>query len=226
MLLTVIIPVFNEVKTIDEVLKRVNELDLKKEIIVVDDFSTDGTREKLTCYQYNAGIKCFFHKTNMGKGSAIRTGLQHAMGDLVIIQDADLEYDPEDFYKLIKPFKNGEADVVYGSRFKGNFKGMRLQNIIANKLLTVLTNILYGAHITDMETCYKMMRTDLVKNIHLRANRFDFEPEITAKILRKKIRFLEVPITYNGRTHSQGKKIGWKDGFHAIFALIKYRFLN
>lgn len=223
MFLSVIIPIFNEEKTLLEIIDRVRRVDLPMEIIVVDDFSTDNSRSLL---QKVEDIRMICHSRNMGKGAAIRTGLQHIKGDIVIIQDGDLEYDPRDFPLLLKPIVNDEADVVYGSRFLGKMEGMRFQNYVGNKVLTRLTSLLYGARITDMETCYKMMRVSVIGGINLRANRFEFEAEITAKILKKKIRFREVPITYRGRTHDEGKKIGWKDGVQAIWSLVKYRFMD
>jgi glycosyltransferase involved in cell wall biosynthesis len=169
-------------------------------------------------------VKCISHPVNMGKGAAIRTGLKHITGDVVVIQDGDLEYNPEVFPLLMQPIIEGEVDVVYGSRFLGKTEGMRFLNFVANKILTIITNILYGARITDMETCYKMIRVSCLQGIPLRANRFDFEPEITAKILKKGVRYMELPITYSGRTHDEGKKIGWKDGVQALWSIIRYRF--
>ncbi len=183
MFLSVIIPIFNEEKTLLEIIDRVRRVDLPMEIIVVDDFSTDNSRSLL---QKVEDIRMICHSRNMGKGAAIRTGLQHIKGDIVIIQDGDLEYDPRDFPLLLKPIVNDEADVVYGSRFLGKMEGMRFQNYVGNKVLTRLTSLLYGARITDMETCYKMMRVSVIGGINLRANRFEFEAEITAKILKKK----------------------------------------
>lgn len=221
MLLSVIIPIFNEENTLLEIIDRVRNVDLKKEIVVVDDFSTDRSREIL---KNISDIRIVHHARNMGKGAAIRTGLGHIKGEVVVIQDGDLEYNPSDFPALLKPILAGEADVVYGSRFLGNVKGMRLQNFLGNKALTLMTRMLYGAQITDMETCYKMMRVSVVSDLTLRANRFDFEPEITAKILKKGVKFREIPISYRGRSHEEGKKIGWKDGLQAIWSLVKYRF--
>lgn len=223
LLLSVIIPVFNEEKTVSEVIDRVMSLDIPKEIIVIDDCSRDASRlilERMT------NICLLSHPVNSGKGAAIRTGLAQAKGDVVVVQDADLEYNPQDLLILLRLIKEDRADVVYGSRFLGSYQGMRFQNVLGNKFLTWLTNLLFGAKITDMETCYKMMRASVLEGVSLRANRFDFEPEITAKILKKRVRFLEVPISYSGRTHSEGKKIGWKDGFHAIYSLVKYRILD
>ena len=221
MLLSVIIPIFNEEKTLLEIIDRVRKVDLDKEIVVVDDFSTDRSREILKGVR---DIRIVHHARNMGKGAAIRTGLGHIKGEVVVIQDGDLEYDPSEFPALLEPILSGKADVVYGSRFLGNVQGMRLQNFLGNKALTLLTRMLYGARITDMETCYKMMRVSVVGDLTLRANRFDFEPEITAKILKKGVRFREIPINYRGRSHEEGKKIGWKDGLQAIWSLVRYRF--
>ena len=223
MLLSIIVPIFNEEKTLLEIIDRVRQVDLKKEIIVVDDCSSDNSWSLI---QQLEEIRVIRHPCNMGKGAAIRTGLLQIRGDVVIVQDGDLEYDPSDFPALLKPIFDDEADVVYGSRFLGKMEGMRFQNFVGNKVLTVLTSFLYGASISDMETCYKMMRVSVIRDIKLRANRFDFEPEITAKILKRGIRFREVPINYSGRTHEDGKKIGWKDGVQAIWALIKYRFID
>lgn len=224
MLLSVIIPIFNEENTVLELIDRVRRVNLEIEIVVVDDFSTDRSWDILKNIR---NIHIIQHSCNMGKGAAIRTGLEHIKGEVVVIQDGDLEYDPAEFPKLLKPILEGEADVVYGSRFLGNVQGMRLQNFLGNKILTLLTRMLYGVRITDMETCYKMMRVSVMGNLTLRANRFDFEPEITAKILKKRgVRFREIPISYNGRSHKEGKKIGWRDGVQAIWALVKYRFCD
>ena len=220
MLLSIIIPIFNEEKTLLKIIDKVQKVDIEKEIIVVDDCSTDNSRNILSKIE---NIRVLLHSRNMGKGAAIRTGLAHIKGAVVIIQDGDLEYDPSCFPILLQPILNGEVDVVYGSRFLGKTQGMRFQNFLGNKFLTLLTSVLYGSKISDMETCYKMIKSSLLKDMTLRANRFDFEPEITAKILKQKIRFKEVPISYMGRTHDQGKKIGWRDGMSAIWALIKYR---
>ena len=224
--ITILIPVFNEKNSLLELLKKVEELDfnLEKEIILIDDFSTDGTKE---LYE-NISHKVLYHECNQGKGAALRTGIKEASGDIIIIQDADLEYNPSDYLPLVELIKNNEADVVYGSRFadqrnNGNFL---LLSFIANKTLTLLTNILFGAKLTDMETCYKAFRKEFIKNINIKSNRFDFEPEITAKVLKQKVRFKELPISYNARTNEEGKKIGWKDGVQAIFTLIKFRFFD
>ncbi|MBU0686812.1 MAG: glycosyltransferase family 2 protein [Candidatus Margulisbacteria bacterium] len=223
MKLSIIIPVYNEQNTLLEILKRVQALDLNKEIIIVDDYSTDRTREILSKYK-EANTKIILQSKNQGKGAAIREGIKMAGGDYVIIQDADLEYNPQEILKLIKLVIDGQAQVVYGSRFKGKHVFRSLSHYLGNKLLTLITNLLYRTTLTDMETCYKLIPTDLIKQIPLRANRFDFEPEITAKILKRGYKITEVPISYDSRTFAQGKKISWKDGFAAIYALIKYKF--
>ena len=226
---SVIIPVFNEKDTIVQILEKVDNasfLDLEKEIIIVDDFSIDGTRNILDKLQDK--YKILYHDKNKGKGAAIRTAVKEATGDFVVIQDADLEYLPDDYNKLLPYLINNEAEVIYGSRFKNkdNDKNFILKNKLANVFLTKLTNFLYGCEITDMETCYKAFKRDLIQNITIKSNRFDFEPEITAKILKKKIYIKEVPISYNGRGHDEGKKINWKDGISAIWTLIKFRFID
>lgn len=223
MLLSVIIPVFNEENTVREIINRIQGLGIQKEIIVVNDCSSDASGKILESIE---DIRLFTHHVNSGKGAAIRTGLAHAKGEIVIVQDGDLEYNPQDIPFLLRPVEANIADVVYGSRFLGRVQGMRIQNIIGNKFLTWLTNFLYGTKITDMETCYKVIRLSALEHITLNANRFDFEPEITAKLLRKGVRFMELPISYRGRTHEEGKKIGWKDGLQAIYSLIKYRFFD
>ncbi|MCD7879924.1 MAG: glycosyltransferase family 2 protein [Candidatus Gastranaerophilales bacterium] len=224
---SIIIPVFNEINTVNQLLEKVEQAafsGLEKEIIIVDDSSTDGTKEILKNLADKYTI--LFHDKNKGKGAAIRSAIGKVTGDFTVIQDADLEYLPDDYDKLLPLLINDEADVVYGSRFrnKENLKNFLLKNKIANKFLTILTNILYNAEITDMETCYKAFKSEFIKNITINSDRFDFEPEITAKILKQKIRLKEVPINYLGRSHDEGKKINWKDGLHAIFTLIKYRF--
>ncbi len=224
--ITVLIPVYNEKDSLLELLKRVESVDfgLEKEIILVDDFSTDGTKELYSQINH----KILYHEKNMGKGAALRTGLKEATGDIVIIQDADLEYNPQDYIPLVELIKENKADVVYGSRLldNRNSKSFLFLSFIANKTLTVLTNILFGAKLTDMETCYKAFRREFIQNIDIKSNRFDFEPEITAKVLKQKVRFKELPITYNARAFDEGKKIGWKDGVQAIWTLIKFRFID
>lgn len=216
--LSVIIPVYNEADNIKRILSAVENVKINKEIIVVDDFSTDGTREFLRKKQ---GIKLVFHKKNMGKGTAIRSALKIVSGDFVIIQDADLEYSPNQYTKLFKPIKENSTKVVYGSRILG--KGVFLKSsYYANRFLTLLTNVLFNGHITDMETCYKMIETKLLKNLDLTSSRFEIEPEITCKILKRKEKIVELPITYKGR--KKGKKIGVKDGIQAIWNLVKWKF--
>lgn len=230
--ISVLIPVYNEKDSLLELLKRVEAVDfgLEKEIILIDDFSTDGTKDLYSEISH----KIIYHEKNMGKGAALRDGIKEASGDIIIIQDADLEYNPEDYKPLVELIKNNQADVVYGSRFsdgRNNGKFLLL-SFLANKTLTLMTQILYKTKLTDMETCYKAFKADIIKNIEIESNRFDFEPEITAKILKYKaadesdykVRFKELPISYNARTNAEGKKINWKDGLQAIITLIKYRF--
>jgi glycosyltransferase involved in cell wall biosynthesis len=225
--LTVIIPTYNEVQTIREIVDRVNSTGLVYEILIVDDGSIDGTREILSELGGTKNIRVVLHEKNAGKGAAVRTGIQHATGDLVLIQDADLEYDPRDYPTLLRPIQEGIADVVYGSRFLGGARRPILfWNMVANKILTFVTNILYNNILSDMETGYKLFKRDMVKDIPLHARRFDFEPEFTAKILKRKYRIYEVPISFNPRDYNQGKKIKAWDGFIAMWTLIKYRFVD
>jgi glycosyltransferase involved in cell wall biosynthesis len=225
MKLSVIIPVYNEKDTIEQILDKVLAVPLEKEVILVDDCSKDGSREILKNIN-KTGVVTIFHDVNKGKGAAIRTGLQYVTGDVVIIQDADLEYDPNEYLKLIEPIKSGAADVVYGSRFAGKTEKMTLAHLLGNKMLTIATNVLYGTKLTDMETCYKMVKAPIFKAMKLRANRFDFEPEITAKLLKSGKRIIEIPISYQGRKWTEGKKITWKDGISALWSIIKYRFAD
>lgn len=229
--LSILIPVYNEARTIQEILERVKETPLdgiRKELIIVDDCSTDGTREYLRELEQTSEQKIYFHAQNMGKGAALRTALTYATGDLIIIQDADLEYDPREYAELIRPILEGRADVVYGSRLTGGrvTRAFNFWHYLGNKMLTLLTNILYNAILSDMETGYKVFRADVIKNIQIKSNRFDFEPEITAKVLKRKHKVYEMPISYYGRDFSEGKKISWRDGINALWALIKYRFVN
>ena len=224
---TVLIPVYNEIKTIQEIIHRVKKTRIAKEILVVDDGSSDGTLDILVDLDRRGQIRLVCHDHNQGKGAAIRTGIQNAAHSIVIIQDADLEYDPRDYPTLLKPLEENIADVVYGSRFLGGARRpVFFWNMVANKILTFITNILYNNILSDMETGYKVFRIDKVKDIKLRSQRFDFEPEFTAKILKRHIRIYEVPITFNPRDYSEGKKIRMKDAFYAVFALIKYRFVD
>jgi len=236
-LLSILMPVYNEAATINEILQRVETVDLgdvRKELIIVDDFSTDGTREILKSLndqdrQAQQGrYRVYFHSQNMGKGAALRTAMTYASGDIVIIQDADLEYDPAEYAELLKPILDGRADVVYGSRLSGAkvARAFNFWHYVGNKLLTFITNLLYNSILSDMETCYKVFRADVIKNIQIKSNRFDFEPEVTAKILKRKHKLYEMPISYYGRDFSEGKKITWRDGFAAIWALVKYRFVD
>ncbi|MBC8500728.1 MAG: glycosyltransferase family 2 protein [Nanoarchaeota archaeon] len=226
--LSVIIPVYNEKRTLLKLLEKVKKVDLgdiKKEILIVDDFSTDGTRDILKKIN-DPKIKIFFHKKNYGKGIAIRTALKNITGDIVIIQDADMEYDPNDYSNLIKPIIDGRAEVVYGNRFHKGHNPKYIVYYLGNILLSVITGLLYRNKVSDIETCYKVIKREVYNNINLRAKRFDFEPEITAKILKKGYKIYEVPIWYRCRDFKEGKKINWRDGIEAIWTLVRYRFSN
>ncbi len=227
--LTVVIPCYNEVTTIQQILARVLDVGLVNEVIIVDDGSTDGTLDVLKAIEAEAtpNVHVIYHERNQGKGAALRTGFSAAKSDVILIQDADLEYDPRDYPLLIKPLEEGIAKVVYGSRFLGGpRKAMNFWNMVANKILTLTTNILYNAILSDMETCYKVFRAEVAKNMILRARGFEFEPEFTAKVLKQGIRIYEVPISYNGREWNEGKKIKWHDAPKALWALVKYRFVD
>ena len=248
--LSIVIPIYNEVTSLKELLQQVAdvEIGMKKELILVDDFSTDGTREILreiedtqenpdgirgylatNAHPENGdeiSAKVFYHDVNKGKGATLRTGFQHITGEITLIQDADLEYDPQDYPKLLAPILNDEADVVYGSRFmKGKQTGL-MRSYLANQFLTTLANIVNGTKLTDMETCYKVMRTSILKEISLYSDRFGFEPEITAKLAKRKCKIVEVPISYRGRDYHEGKTVSWKDGVAAIFHILRFRFFS
>ena len=226
--LSIVIPCYNEKNTISEIISQVKEvyIPLEKEIILVDDFSTDGTREILKKLQKNEqGIKVFFSEKNMGKGYSLRSGFTHSTGDIIIIQDADLEYDPHEYVVLLKPILDNQADVVYGSRFKAGYnkKFSFLSHYIGNRVLTMISNQFTGLKLTDMETCYKMFTKEILDKIHLTENKFGFEPEFTAQIAKINCRISEVGIKYKNRSYEEGKKITWKDGIHALKVIIKHR---
>jgi glycosyltransferase involved in cell wall biosynthesis len=227
MKLSVIIPVYNEVESIQEILKRVQATKLAKEIVVVDDGSQDGTRALLAKLDGKSKVRVILHEKNQGKGAAVRTGMSAATGDVLLIQDADLEYDPRDYPILLKPIEEGIADVVYGSRFLGGPRRVVMfWHMIANYMLTFMTNVLYNTILSDMETGYKVFRRKVVEGMPLHARRFDFEPEFTAKVLKRHFRIYEVAISFNPRDYSEGKKIGLRDAFEAVWTLIKYRFVD
>jgi glycosyltransferase involved in cell wall biosynthesis len=228
MKLSVVVPVFDEHLTIAEIIRRVQAVDLglDKEIVIVDDGSADGTREILQALTI-PGLKVVLHERNMGKGAALRTGFVRAEGDVVLIQDADLEYDPREYPRLLEPILDGRADVVYGSRFLGGpHRVLFFWHYVGNRFLTIFSNMLSNLNLTDMETCYKVFRREVLGKIKIRSSRFGFEPEITMKVAKLKCRVYEVPISYSGRDYSEGKKIGWKDGLAAIFHLVRFRFFD
>ena len=227
MLLSVIIPVFNEVKTIRQVVDRVQSTPYETEIIIVDDGSIDGTREELKQIDA-ANIRIFMHEANKGKGAALQTALEHATGDILLIQDADLEYDPSDYSKLLEPIQSGKADVVFGSRFlgAGSHRVLFFWHSLGNRFLTLMANMLNDLNMTDMETGYKVFTREVQKTIRIRSNRFGFEPEFTAKVARNHFRIFEVPISYYGRGYKEGKKITWRDGLAAIYWIFRYRFFD
>lgn len=227
MKLSIVMPCFNEIKTIESILKKVLEvpLEMKKEIIVVDDYSTDGTREYLQSIEgKNENIKVIYHSKNEGKGAALRSGFKVASGDIILIQDADLEYDPNEYSKLLRPIIEGKADVVYGSRFIGGdpHRVLYFWHSVGNKFLTTLSNMFTNLNFTDIEVCYKALRREVLERIELKEDRFGFEPEFTAKISRLNCRIYEVGVSYSGRTYAEGKKINWKDGIRALYVILKY----
>jgi glycosyltransferase involved in cell wall biosynthesis len=229
MKLSIIMPVYNEQKTLQEILAQVRAVqlpDIEKEILVVDDGSTDSSRDILAQEAELGDLHIHYHDSNQGKGAAVRTAIGQATGDLILIQDADLEYDPRDYPSLIRPIIEGRVAVVYGSRFLGPRKAMLFWHMLGNKLLTLTTNILYNTILSDMETCYKCFRADVIQDIPLHSRRFEFEPEVTAKVLKRGHRIFEVPISYYGREYYEGKKISWRDAPLAFWTLLKYRFVD
>ncbi|MCH7651117.1 MAG: glycosyltransferase family 2 protein [Nitrospinae bacterium] len=227
MKLSIIIPVYNEKDTLRTLLTRVEAVDYQKEIVLVDDCSTDGTREIVQDYQGREGYTVLMHTKNLGKGAALRSGFAEAKGDIIIIQDADLEYDPREYGKLLEPILDGRADVVYGSRFLGGpHRVLFFWHYLGNMVLTTLSNILTNLNLTDMETCYKAFTRKVLDSLTLKCNRFGFEPEFTSKVAKRKFRIYEVPISYSGRDYTEGKKIGWKDGFAAMWYIIRFRLFD
>jgi glycosyltransferase involved in cell wall biosynthesis len=228
MKLSVVMPVFNEVRTIEEIVARVLSAPFEKEIVIIDDCSTDGTVDLLRkIANQSENIKVFYHDRNRGKGAALRTGFGQVSGAIVIIQDADLEYDPREYPRILEPILDGRADVVYGSRFLGGpHRVMFFWHYVGNKFLTLLSNMMSNLNLTDMETCYKAFRKEVLKDLTLKSDRFGFEPEFTLKVAKRKFRIYEVPISYSGRTYEEGKKINWKDGVAAIFSIIRFRFFD
>ena len=225
MKLSIIIPVYNEKLVIQKVIGKIKQVPIDKEIIIIEDGSIDGTRAILKRKaQEDHSLKVIYHPQNIGKGAAIKTGLKQVTGDLVIIQDGDLEYEPAEYPKLIRPILESKADIVYGSRFLGLSLSMSLFYRLGNKFLTRVTNILYRANLTDVETCYKVFKADIIKSLDLRCKRFEFEVEVTAKLIKSGYRIHEVPIAYHGRSWREGKKITWKDGLNSLFTLVKYYF--
>jgi len=228
--LSIVIPVYNEKNTLVELVEKVKAVNLgeiEKEIVLVDDASTDGTQEILNqLKESDTSLKIFFKEENSGKGATLREGFKHTTGEYVIVQDADLEYEPKDYVKLLRALEEEHVDVVYGSRFSGNYEDMSNLHYFGNKLLTMVTNMLFGVLLTDMETCYKLVPGSFIRELDIKSPRFNFEPEITAKILKSGMKITEVPIWYKGRTHSEGKKITWRDGIAAVATLLRFRFTD
>jgi glycosyltransferase involved in cell wall biosynthesis len=225
-LLTVVMPVYNELATVEEVVRRVLALPLRVQLVVVDDCSTDGTSDLLARLAAELPFELVRQPVNQGKGAALRAGFTKVAGDLVVIQDADLEYSPEELPDLVRLICEGRADVVYGSRFLGRHRVFLFTHYVGNLALTLLTNVLYNTMLTDMETCYKVMRAEVLRSMTLESNGFGIEPELTAKIFKRQLRVYEVPISYDGRGYDEGKKIGWRDGVVAVWVLLKYRFME
>lgn len=227
MKLSIVIPAYNEVETILQVIERVQAVPYDTQIIVVDDASTDGTRERLDAVDGVGNVEVIKHERNRGKGAALRTGFERVTGDFVIIQDADLEYDPRDYPKLLEPLLDGRADVVYGSRFLGGtHRVLFFWHSVGNRLLTLLSNAMTNINLTDMETCYKAFRAGILKELHFKSDRFGFEPEFTAKVAKRGYRIYEVPISYSGRAYAEGKKITWRDGVAAMFTILRFRLFD
>jgi glycosyltransferase involved in cell wall biosynthesis len=225
-LLSVVMPVYNELRTVEEIVGRVLAVPLRIELVAVDDASTDGTRELVERLARERGFRLLRQEQNRGKGAAVRRGIAEAKGDVIVIQDADLEYSPEEYPELVDLIVRGKADAVYGSRFIGRHRCFLFTHYLANLFLNLVTNVLYNTTMTDMETCFKAVRADLLKSLELKSDRFGIEPEITAKLFKRGARVYEVPITYEGRDYAEGKKISWKDGFPALWTLVKYRFVD
>jgi len=228
MKVSIVIPVYNEINTIEEIIRRINNVPINKEIIIVDDASDDGSRSIIeNIVSLDENLRAFYHEHNMGKGAALREGFRNVTGDIIIIQDADLEYNPNEYPLLLEPILDGRADVVYGSRFLGGpHRVIYFWHYMGNKVLTLFSNMLNNINLTDMETCYKVFKSDILKEIDFRSNRFGFEPEFTAKIVKGKHRIYETPISYSGRTYEEGKKVTWKDGLKAIFYIVWFRFFE